>query len=281
MKFTRKLLSCLLAAVMVITLSAATAFAEKGTIDWNKGVIRVTGIGAGKAAFQKKQPGVYRAQAKRAALMDAQRNLAETVSGVRVTSESTMEDMILQSDVVRTRVDALIKGMSEVSSQYFEDGTYEVVLEMRLFGSHDSLAEAAFIPFKEEPKAAFPPPVNVTIVNQPNIVNNSYTGLVVDCRGMNLIPMMSPVVMNDKEQTIYGHRNIDIEKVIRDGVVSYANDVNDESSRSRAGNNPLVVKAVRLYDDSSAIVSIDDADKILAANQYSKFLDKCAVVFVR
>ena len=49
---------------------------------------------------------------------------------------------------------------------------------------------------------------------------------------------------------------------------------------SRAGNNPMVVKAVNLTDlDANPVVSVEDADKILAANQHDKFLENCAVVF--
>ena len=281
MMFTKKFLASLtVMAVMLFTMSIA--FAAEGTVDWNKGVIRATGIGAGKPEYQHKNPGIYRAQARRAAMMDAQRNLAEAVKGVRVNSDSTMEDMILKSDIVRTRVDAIIKNMKEVSANYTTDGNYEVILEMPLFGGQDSLSEAAFIPFKNEPKADFPAPVNVKVLNQPTIINNNYTGLIVDCRGMNVNCVMSPVIKNDKGQAIYGHKNLDYDKIIVNGMASYANDASDQISRARAGSNPLVVKAVGLSDiNANPVVSVNDADKILAANQHDKFLDKCAVVFVR
>lgn len=95
MKFNKKILLYLSTLVITLTLITAVTFAEEGSVDWNNGIVRATGIGAGKPAYQKKNPGIYRAQAKRAAIMDAQRNLAETIKGVRVTSDSTMEDMIL------------------------------------------------------------------------------------------------------------------------------------------------------------------------------------------
>ena len=283
MKLTKKFMSYFTMTMFVLMTIITTVFAAEGTVDWSKGIVRATGIGAGKPAYQKKNPGVYRAQAKRAAMMDAQRNLAETVKGVRVTSESTMEDMILQSDIVRTRVDSIIKGMSEVSSQYYDDGTYEVVLEMPIFGASDSLSEAAFIPFKDEPKVSFPSPVDMTIVNNPTVIGNNYTGLVVDCRGLGgLNPVMSPVIKNANGQAIYGHQNLDYDKIIVNGMASYADDAYDQISRNRAGNNPLVVKAVALSDfNANPVVSVADADKILATNQYDGFLENCAVVFVK
>ncbi len=275
MSVTKKLAACVTVALFMMAMLATTAFAEKGTIDWDRGVVRATGIGAGKSTT--KNPGLRRAQARRAATMDAQRNLAETVEGVRVTSDSTMKDLELEYDVVRTQVDAVIKGMTEVSSQYYEDGTYEVVLEMPLFGASDALANAAFLPFKDEPKVSFPQPKDTTIV-----VQNNYTGLIIDCRGMNLNCVMSPVVKNADGQAIYGHKNLDYDKIIVNGMASYASDISDQVSRERAGNNPLVIKASGLADlNANPVVSVADADKILAANQHDKFLENCAVVFVK
>lgn len=280
MRLTKKLAACLAAIVLILMTTAA--FAAESPVDWQKGVIRATGIGAGKPAYQKKNPGIYRAQAKRAALMDAQRNLVENIKGVQVTSDSTMEDMFLKSDIVRTRVDSMIKGMIEVSSKYKEDGTYEVVLEMPIFGGQNSLSSAAFLPFKEEPKVTFAAPTDITIINQPTVINNKYTGLIIDCSGMNINCVMSPVIKDISGKKIYGHQNLDIDKIIVSGMASYAESANDKITQSRAGNNPLVVKAVSLADlNANPVVSVADADKILAANQHDKFLDNCAVVFIK
>ena len=241
----------------------------------------VKGIGAGKSTTKNK--GLKRAQARRAAMMDAQRNLAEAVKGVRVTSESRMVDLELADDRVATTVDAIIKNMTEVSGQYFDDETYEIVLEMPFFGSTEALSNAAFIPFKDEPKVSFAQPTDMTIINQPTVINNNYTGLVIDCRGLGGInPVMSPVIKNANGQAIYGHQNLDYDKIIVNGMASYANDISDEISRSRVGNNPLVIKAVSLSDiNANPVVSVADADKILATNQHDKFLENCAVVFLQ
>ena len=278
----KKLTACLTAALMMLAMLATTAFAaeENFGVDWAKGVIRAKGIGAGKSTTKNK--GLRRAQARRAAMMDAQRNLAEAVRGVQVTSESRMVDLELADDRVATRVDAIIKNMTEVSGQYLSDETYEIILEMPLFGSADALSNAAFLPFKDEPKVAFPQPVDVTIVNQPTVINNNYTGLIIDCSGMNINCVMSPVIKNANGQAIYGHQNLDYDKIIVNGMASYADQAYDQISRARAGNNPLVIKATSLADlNANPVVSVADADKILAANQHDKFLENCAVVFVK
>jgi ABC-type amino acid transport substrate-binding protein len=48
----------------------------------------------------------------------------------------------------------------------------------------------------------------------------------------------------------------------------------------RAGANPLTVQAY-LQGDCDVVVSDEDAQKILAANQKSKILQNCKVVFVK
>ena len=145
------------------------------------------------------------------------------------------------------------------------------------------------MPYKDQEKEPFPEPsassrVNGIYSDGLNIYRNdeSYTGLVIDCRDMDLNPVMSPVIRNDGGQAIYGHKNLDIDKVIELGMASYADDTNDEISRSRAGDNPLVVKAVALQGfNANPVVSVDDSDRILIANQNDQFLDNLAVVFVK
>ena len=210
--------------------------------------------------------------------MDAQAKLVEYIK-VQVETNASMTDYELDVYQVRTSAQGVIRNAREIGSpQYFDDGTCKVIMEMPLFGGKGSVAEVAFLPFKDEPKVSFPQP-SMT-VSQPS--GNNYTGLIVDCRGKNLNPVMSPVIKNSNGQAIYGHQNLNYDKIIVSGMASYASDINDQISRSRAGNNPLVVKAESLSDiNANPVVSVADADKILSANQHDKFLENCAVVFVK
>ena len=276
----KKLAACLTAAVMMLTMLAVTFAQDLEGVepDFTKGVVRVTGEGVGKSAY-KNNPGKYRLTASKAARMDAQAKLVEYIS-VQVETNASMTDYEIDSYQVRTSAQGVIRNAVEVGEpRYFDDGTCKVVMEMPLFGGKGSVAEVAFLPFKDEPKVAFPQPsVSVTQIN----VGNNYTGLIIDCRGKNINPVMSPVIKNSNGQAIYGHQNLDYDKIIVSGMASYASDLNDQISRSRAGNNPLVIKAENLSDiNANPVVSVADADKILAANQHDRFLENCAVVFVK
>ena len=285
MKATKKVGIFFMLLAFVMSIMSMTAFAaENEGIDWEKGVIRATGNGKGENP----------ALAHRAARTDAMRNLAEQVKGVQITAESSMKDLEIEYDIVKTRVDAIIKNMREVGeAKYYKDGYCEVVMEMPLFGSTESVADAAFLPFKDEPKESFPQPTvttttttttNTTTTNTTTVTTvaqTQYTGLIVDCSGLGLKPVMSPVIKNNSGAAIYGHKNLDYDKVIELGMASYVKTRSDAGA-VRAGNNPIVVKAVSVENhNANPIVTVSDADSILIANQGAHFLDNCAVVFIR
>lgn len=220
--------------------------------------------------------------AKRAAMVDAQRNLAEQVANIHVTAEKTL---------VKTEIDAVIQFFTVVSEDYDEFGNCTVVLSVPIFGVKNSVAQVAFPPVD---KQNFPPPTK-NIAAQGN-----YTGLIVDCGDLELNPVLSPEIRNEN-QTIYAYDNLERQKVLERGVVGYVenaenvklvnasgknsfahfgNKVFAAENDSRVGNNPLVVKVSQLSADGSCpVISTADADKILAENQISHFLDDGAVVF--
>ena len=106
-----------------------------------------------------------------------------------------------------------------------------------------------------------------------------FTGLIVDCRGLGLKPVMSPVIRNDNGQPIYGYKNLDSQTVIANGMASYVTDIR---RAARAGSNPLVVKAVSLTNHSGdPVISVADANRVLIENGATGFLDRTNVVFLR
>ncbi|MEK6676185.1 MAG: hypothetical protein AABZ47_11095 [Planctomycetota bacterium] len=64
--------------------------------------------------------------AKRAAEADCYRKLAESVYGVKITSDTTVRDFVTESDEIRASVDTFIKGVKLGPPRYYEDGACEV-----------------------------------------------------------------------------------------------------------------------------------------------------------
>jgi len=70
-----------------------------------------------------------RLMAERAARADAMRKLAERIKGLRITSTTTVQDFVTESDEIRTRVNTYIRGMKEVGRRYHKD---ELIVEVEM-----------------------------------------------------------------------------------------------------------------------------------------------------
>ena len=314
MKSISRMMTALLAAALLIVMTAASAFAAESGVDWSDQKISVQGMGVAPA--NARTAAQARMLARRAAVVDGYRQIAEIVKGVNVSGETTVENMMVTNDIVKTKVSALVQGARVVSEEVTPDGGYIVNMEVSMFGVSDSLASAVLE--KPAQQESFPEPVanvapsapttvdvhvsvggtgstlpSVTTPTTPSTTKPSgssaaaapagkaiggYTGLIVDCRGLGLKPAMSPVIKNANGQAIYGYKNLDYDKVVSGGMAGYTSDM---GRASRAGSNPLVVKAVSLDNGANPVLSVADANRVLIENGASGFLDATNVVFVR
>ena len=110
---------------LFLFLSVATLFARdvvdaKGecSINWTQGFIECRGESA---------EGQNRYAAKISAKVVAQRNLLEVIKGVRIDSQSTIEDGMFSSEVIRSRVSGTIRGAQIISNKYDKVQKFAVV----------------------------------------------------------------------------------------------------------------------------------------------------------
>ena len=103
-----------------------------GNINWSQG--QVVSEGVGLASERVRSRAKARILACRAAIVDAQRNLLETTKGVRIESETMVENYMLKSDRIRTRVSGIIKGARLKSKKIESDGTCVVKMVMPMEG---------------------------------------------------------------------------------------------------------------------------------------------------
>jgi len=121
----------------------AVELSGAGKINWTAGEVYATGIGAPPS--QVTSMAQARAMAERAAVVVAYRNLLEIVKGVRVDSETVVQDFMVKSDSIRTRVDGIVRGARILKTQYLSDGSVEVLVAMSLKGAlMDSLVPETF-----------------------------------------------------------------------------------------------------------------------------------------
>lgn len=91
----------------------------------------ITVYGQGVAPTVTASPAQAYALAKRAAIADGYRQIAERIKGVHVEGQDTVKNMMLQRSSVRTAVDAMVRG-ANVMDTTFKDGLCEVELEIVL-----------------------------------------------------------------------------------------------------------------------------------------------------
>lgn len=93
--------------------------------------ILATGYG-NTGSYNQYTTGQAKLMAMRAAKVDALRNLAEQVHGVRVWGNTSVSSFVTQSDTVRTYVDSFIRGARVVNVAAVGDGNYEATVELEL-----------------------------------------------------------------------------------------------------------------------------------------------------
>lgn len=96
-------------------------------------VIELNAVGMGVAPETSVSPSQALALAKRAAIVDAYRQIGEKMYGIRVNGQDTVKDMMLQNSVVKTKVQALIRN-AEITETVYKDGLCQVSMELKLDG---------------------------------------------------------------------------------------------------------------------------------------------------
>jgi len=102
-----------------------------------KSDLRISVTGQGVAPLNTTSPAQAYALAKRAAVGDAYRLIAEKVKGVRVDGQDLIKNMMVQKSSVRTSVNAMVRNANIVETT-FKDGLCEVEMEIVLLHSQFS-----------------------------------------------------------------------------------------------------------------------------------------------
>ncbi len=278
-----------------------------GVINWTTNEVYATGIGA--PPLHPVNAAQARAMAERAAFVVALRNLLETVKGVRVDSESVVENFMVKSDVIRTKVDGIVKGARTVKTQYLSDGSVEVLVALSMKGEFlnaivpETFGKTAgqFTPVKPVPTVPAPKAEPVKPVPRtekkpeptqpaPEIPSSSTvafkggvaTGMVIDGRGLGLRPALLPRIVDQQGQELYVGQVVPRTNAVEQGVAGYARDVQAAANNFRVTDNPAVIKAVSASGNARTDIVINQADAQAFRDLGNKgdFLKYCRVIIV-
>ncbi|MDF1875535.1 LPP20 family lipoprotein [Sulfurimonas sp. SAG-AH-194-I05] len=100
--------------------------------------MKVLVVGQGVSPMNTISPAQAYALAKRAAVADAYRLIAEKIKGVYVEGEDYIQDMMVKKSTVRTSVQAMVKNANIVETN-FKEGLCEVEMEITI--AHSQFAQ--------------------------------------------------------------------------------------------------------------------------------------------
>ena len=103
---------------------------DENTLSQNSNM-RIDVVGEGVAPVNTSSPAQAYALAKRAAVADAYRLIAEKVKGVRIEGDDLIKNMMVKRSTVRTSVKAMVRNANVVETT-FKDGLCEVEMEIVL-----------------------------------------------------------------------------------------------------------------------------------------------------
>lgn len=235
-----------------------------GEINWTDKT--VTARGSGAPGKKGKTPAAKRLSAERAAKLDAYRNILETLKGVQVDASKSGADMLSNGEIT-AKVQGLLRGARVIDTVYYSDMSVDVVLRMPL----DGALTQAMLPADKAPKKDVP---------SKGEAKNS--GLVINAKGLDIVPAIAPKIMDEKGAEVYGVSFVADKALLDTGIVGYVKDVEAAKKHERVSQQPLVVRAVGTKGESKSdiVISNADADKLRDPATNLGFLAEGRVIIV-
>ena len=111
----------------------------------------------------------------------------------------------------------------------------------------------------------------------------AYTSVVIDALGLGVTRAMSPKILRRDGSEVWGTLKVDFDFLADHGIVAYARTLGEAYTNSRAGDNPLVLRAKQRGAcpyRCDVVLSDDDADYLISENRRSAFLSDFRVIFL-
>jgi hypothetical protein len=173
---------------------------------------------------------------------------------------------------------------------YLTDGTVEYGFHMPLAPSIIALLLPATQPVQlvvpmlcphcgQDWPAEMPPPEGLQLMPK-EIETTDFTGIIIDCRDIQLLPCIFPKVFDEKLQEVYSINFAAPQHAIERGLVTYTK--GDVTNLRRTGDNPLRIKALDIGGDKNTdiVISASDARRIHGSKHNLNLLRECRVVIL-
>nr|WP_320190562.1 hypothetical protein [uncultured Desulfobacter sp.] len=252
---------------------------ENGYIDWTTGLVTATGHAAAEINAEGRavgMPGSARACATR--------NLIAILKQMKISGGLTVGEYASTHDIILAGIETVAQDARVHRQQYTSALDVTVWVTASFYGGFLQLVlpdHIRQIPKINELKQGQAEPAQKSATS-PVVGTQPYTGLIVDARRLNVVPVLYPTIINEQGREIYSSVFISREFAVQNGVCAYSWDMDQALASDRAGSNPLVVKALRKTGDKTGaiVMSMADAKILDRATERHTFLKKCKVIVV-
>lgn len=225
--------------------------------------------------------------AKRAAVVVAQRAVAEYLNGFALVGDTLVKDGVLESDIIRSAVSGTVKGVQIVVQEYSREKDTAVALVKVGMHGPKGFASAFYDKMFKDPELKS----TLTEIDGKQApkfkakvepVPENYDGLIIDATEQNFRPALINRIFSAKNELLYDPSKVSQKVLVEQGCGEYTNSVEKAKAAlgSRGIKNPLVVKATGTASAADLQVSDEDAVTVFSANQKGNFFASAKVAFV-
>lgn len=265
---------CACVVILVMGLMAAPGFAadqdfylietrDQGEINWSRRFVRSRGTSG------PLDPSGASALNKQDRLVDMARQRAEThlmalIEALPLDSRQSAGVVLALSHDILEQMTVMISQARTVQKDYLTDGSVEMMIEIPFDGGFSQLLLPGEIKQIEPLKTMGPVRDSVRPSSAGTISSaalpETFTGLIVDTRGLTLRPVLSPRVIDEGGQEIYGPAYVSREYAVQSGTVYYTRSLDDPALIQRTGSRPVIVTGLKAQGTYPADVIISRAD---------------------
>jgi hypothetical protein len=238
-----------------------------GSINWTSGSVTASGIGSVESAI---------------------RNVLQTAFQVRMNADCRVIDLTRPNVNLQIEVEEMASAAEIIGQKTLPDGRTEVTVKMELFGGFAQLLLPTDIKQVEsiKPLGQFQEmaakEVGASAGHRSGAEPDTYTGLIVDARGIGAKPAMVPVLLDENGNEVYSSAFVSREYAVQQGVCLYMRILGDSANLVRVAPKPLWVKGLRTRTATSCdiVISNADASRLRGASSHLSFLKQCRVIIL-
>lgn len=246
---------------------------ENGSINWTTGAVQAKGKASPSPSENtlNDSPDAILIQAT----LDARQNLIQILMGIAF--DTSAWDNLLPGDPIIAGIEKQAMDATLSHQHYTSDRAMAVTIETSMFGGFlqlvlpediQEIIGLKIIPRGDNPGAG--------------IRHEPYTGLILDARGIDFKPTITPAVISEQGDEIYSARFISREYAVQAGVCGYSCNPDPVINSRRTGPTPLVIRGLRKggKTNHAIVISRSDAATIERTAERHLFMRKCRVVIV-